>query len=198
MIDNAVSESVVLARLRSWAKDVTGYDDGHVINDRPGAPRPTGPYIMLNVLSADLIAEMGCRLYEHPAGDEEDEGEAGGPDAGPMIERRAADWEWIVSVNVYAPQALDEARQLVNSTRSPTINSTHLRPMVFRRASNIRRLPELIEGRWEGRAQFDVTVAGCALDGFLVDIIERGAVRIVSLADAIDREAFYDKQNAGD
>lgn len=179
MIDNAVSEDVVVARLRAWLKGVTGFDDGHVIKDHPGAPRPLGSYAMVNVISAELIAEMGCRLYEHPEGDEEDEGESGGPDLGPMVERRAADWEWIVSVNVYGLHALDIVRRLVNSTRSPTINSTYLRPMVFRRVSTVRKLPELIERHWENRAQVDVTVAGCALDGFLVDIIESGVVRMV-------------------
>lgn len=196
MIDSAVSEDAILARLRAWVKDVTGLDDGHVIKDHPGAPRPRGPYVMLNILSADRVAEMGCRLYEHPAGDEEDEGESGGPDAGPMVERRATDWEWVVSVNVYAPSALDTARNLSSSTRSPAVMSRNVRPMVFRETSMLRRIPELVEGSWEGRAQFDVTVAACVLDGFLVDIIERGTVRLVAMPS--EREVVAEYEKAGD
>lgn len=192
MIDSAASEDAIYARLRGWARDVTGLDDGHVIEDHPGAPRPLGPYAMFNIISAERIAEMGCRLYEHPAGDEEDEGEEGGPDLGPMIERRATDWEWTVSVNLYGGPSLDLARVLVNSTLSPTITGRHLRPMVFRRASMVRRMPELIEGKWEPRAQFDLTVAGCALDGFLVDVIERGAVRLVAYPSGREIAAPYD------
>lgn len=191
MIDNAVSEDVINAKLRGWIRDVLSLGDGQVIEDHPGAPRPQGTYAMCNVISAERIAEMGCRLYEHPAGDEE--GEGAGPDLGPMVERRATDWEWTISINVYGLNALDLGRRLVNSTRAPQVNSAHMRPMVFRRASTVRKLPELIEGHWERRAQFDLTVAACSLDGFLVDIVESGVIRMVRWPADVDLPAPYEK-----
>lgn len=161
MIDNAVSEDALFAKLRGWVRAV---HDIECIKDHPGAPRPEGPYVMLNAINARRMREMGAILYEEETGDEQ------------VTERRATDWEWTWSVHCYAADAMDRCRLLVGSLEIGTIRVDHLYPLVFRRTSDVRRLPEMVQGGFEGRAQFDLVIAATVLDGFLVDVAETGVV----------------------
>ena len=186
MLDSAASEIGVYAAVRRAVLDLTGLGQGQVIFDRPSGPRPTGPYVMLNVISAERVREMGARLYEalpggaDGPGEGEGEGDAENPsEPGPVLERRAQDWEWVVSVNVYGPQALDTARYLTNATRVPGVALSLFAPLTPRATSLVRRIPELVLGTWEARAQFDLTVAGTVLDGFPVEVMERGRIVVV-------------------
>lgn len=185
--DPAASESAVTQRLRRWIMAMAEYDDDHVIIAYPGAPRPEGHYAMLNLISGGRQREMGEVIYEEVVVGEEPR----------ILERRAEDWEWTFSLNLYAPDAFDKARVLVNSIQTGTVHIDHLHPTVVKGASLIRRVPEMVQQTWEGRAQFDVTVAGTVLDGFLIDVVEQGgilfALRIGAGEEGLDLPATYQK-----
>lgn len=172
--DATAGQSAVESRVRLWAVAVTG---AQVIFAYPGAPRPPVPYVMLNLIRGECVREIGRVVYEPK------EMVIDGETVERFIERRASDWEWTFSVHAYGAAAFDVARRLVSSLGNVTVGMDHLAPLVVRdpvfgRRSPINRVPELVNEAWENRATFTLTVAGLVLDGFLIDVIESGIVKL--------------------
>jgi hypothetical protein len=170
MIDNAVAEEAMFSRLRAFFRAAYELE---IISAYPNAPRPVGPYGMLNLINMKHIRDTGCRVYEEIEDSDSDYGQ------GPVVERRGQEWDWTWSVNVYARQAADIAR--VWSTACvgypwQYLQTTHLAPLAVRSVSVLRILPTMVEAEFERRAGFDLTVHGIALDGFLMQVIERGSI----------------------
>lgn len=173
--DQTGSQDAVEQRVRNWAVAVLGVN---TIFAHPNAPRPPKPYCMLNLISGECVRETGPVVYEEVQ--DEDTG-TGGEER--IVERRASDWEWTFSVHLYGDSAMDMARTLTSSLGVLTVVQDHLHPLavrapVFGRRTLIRRVPELVNETWENRANFDLTVAGIVLDGFLIDVIEQGVVKV--------------------
>lgn len=160
------SETALFDRLRGWAMAITNTE---TIKDHPGAPRPPGTYIMVNLISARRPRLAPCVVYEDVT--------IGGVER--VEQRNAEEWEWVFSINVYAPNSIDRARRLISSTDVGSVAIDHLHPLAIQKVSGIRRLPEEVEGHWEDRSQFDLTATGIVLEGFLIDVVEEGRFVIV-------------------
>jgi len=162
-----MTEGALFDILRAWLASATGL--ATVIEDHPGAPRPSGAYVMVNVIrSGPLHPEAFDRQFaENPAYEVGDDF--------PILDRPVGEWEWTASINVYASDAGDRLRRVTMWAASPgAIEKLH--PLVLGPLSAIRRLPELINGKWEGRAQLDMSIRGIVTDDVPIDVIEKVVV----------------------
>lgn len=159
-----MTEAEIFDRLRPWVMAATGLPE--VIADHPGAPRPSLPYGMINIIRSGPVHEHAFdrRFAPNPA--HEDDG-----DLQPVLERPQVEWEWMASINAYATDAGDRLRGLRMWIASPGAEAL-LSPLVVASASEIRRLPELVGERWEGRAQMDMTIRGLVAADVPIDVIE--------------------------
>lgn len=136
-----------------------------IIREHQTAPRPTGPYASLNLVARADLGEVRLIGY--------DEREIGGTPR--VIEKTAHAYEWRFTVSVFASEPLVYADMLANALRSGRA-SVDLAPLQVRRVSDPQRVPELVQQHYEGRAQFDVDLAGIAIGQLLIDVIESGQV----------------------
>jgi len=142
---------------------------GKVIRDAQGGPRPLGTYAMVEFITdrdveefndesyADITIGSGLSAVERVA----------------MCKSRGV--EWLFRVNLYAPRPMDWARLFAAGLRSAEA-SVWMAPIVVRDVRDIKRSPELIQQRWEGRAMFEVVLGAVATDTLLVDVIETGEI----------------------
>lgn len=142
---------------------------GDVIRDAQGAPRPAGTYAMIEFITDRDVEEFNDESYE-------DITIGTGPSA---VERvamcKSRGVEWLFRVNVFAPRPIDWARLFAAGLRSAE-SSVWMAPIVVRDVRPIKREPELIQQRWEGRAMFEVVLGAVAIDTLLVDVIETGEI----------------------
>ena len=160
-----MTEAGLFDVLRPFVAAATGLS---VIEDHPGAPRPVGPYVMLNVIGSGP---------DQPGAYDIEFEEIEGATAEPVAEKPALTWVWTVSVNAYASDAGDRLRRLTSWIASPSA-LLRISPLTFGLVSPIRRLPELIDGRWEGRAQMDITVRGLVTEPVPIDVVEEASVAL--------------------
>ena len=141
--------------------------DREVIFDSQNGDRPTGSYVMLNMIDAKRIQmRMDVEYAVNPAFDGTDANEA------ELEASPCAEWEWNFSVNAYSVDAMNALSTLKSAAEIDEIESGLL-PLIVFNVSDIRRLPELINERWEERAQMDVALRGYVnTRGTLVDTIE--------------------------
>lgn len=136
-----------------------------IVQAHQNGPRITGDYASLNLLSHRDLREVDCDVYR--------EQQIGGvPRA---IHGKVRGIEWLFRVEIYATRATDAARWFQVALRSE-YSDVRLSPLVIRRVDDVTRAPELIQQRWEGRANLDFSVAGVVVESTLTEFIERGAV----------------------
>lgn len=140
-----------------------------VILDAQGAPRPDGPYAMIEFITDVDLAEFDDETYS-------DVTVGTGPDAvGRVALCKSRGVAWLFRINVYASRPMDWARLFRAGLRSGEA-SVWMAPLVVREVREVKRAPELIQQRWEGRAMFEVALGAAATDTLLVDVIETGTV----------------------
>lgn len=179
LVDSLVSQRAVEDRARAWAHAMIGIE---TIIAHPDAPRPKPPYCMLNLINATRRRTLGPVYFEDveiAEGAGEGEGDGEGEAEERVVETRAEEWEWTLSVHLYGDDALDRARRLINSLSIGTVAVDHFRPLYSASASMVRRVPEQVGQRWENRAQFDLVIHGVVLDGYLADVVEQGGYTLV-------------------
>lgn len=136
-----------------------------IIRDNQSAPRPVGPYAMIQFLTDRDSGEIDAECYE--------DREIGGEDRVVLSKHRGV--ELLFRVHVYAPRPLNYASLLAAGLRSGEA-SVWMAPFVIREIGEATRAPEIIQQTPEGRAQFDVTIGAIATEQLLVDVIEMGQV----------------------
>lgn len=97
----------------------------------------------------------------------------------PVLEVPVLEWEWRFSLNVYAKGSTNYLRKVV-SAGTTQAGMEPLLPFTVHRFSDVRRIPEQVDGKWEDRAQVDMFIRGLARDGVPVDLIETVAVKVTS------------------
>jgi hypothetical protein len=142
---------------------------GDVIRDAQGSPRPHGPHAMIEFLADRDLEEFNDERYSTIT-----------VGSGPSAEERvlmckSRGVEWLFRVHVYAPRPMDWSRLFVAGLRSAE-SSVWMAPLVVREVRDIKRAPELIQQRWEGRAMFEVVLGAVASEPLLIDVVERGEV----------------------
>lgn len=138
---------------------------GPVIKDRPGAPRPTGAYVMVEFITDRDVDELDDESY--------DEVTIGSEERVVMCKSRGV--ELLFRVNVYAQRPMDWAKLFRAGLRSAEA-AVWMAPLVVRDVRDIKRAPELVQQQWEGRAMFEVALGAVATESLLVDVIETGTV----------------------
>ncbi|MFB9792514.1 phage neck terminator protein [Shinella granuli] len=151
-------ETDLFQALRPWLMAATGIE---VIEAHPSAPRPEGEYVEVNLIEAVKLAHAVTYLYE-----EDDTPESDG--IKDLYQVPVIPFEWLYSINVYASDPVDKARQVV-TWASCDAGAFHLHPLIAQPIERIRRLPVLIDGKWEGRAQFELAIRGYVKRGVITD-----------------------------
>lgn len=163
-----MSEEELFDKVVAWFKLRSGLPE--VIRDHQSGPRPNGPYGMVNMLSGDKVHYFPSETEYVIIPDATEE---------PMVAVPVLEWEWVFSLNVYAPGASDYMRKTI-AAGSHQAGTEALLPFVVNRFSGVRRIPEEIEGKWEDRVQADIYIRGIARDGVPVDLIETVTVEVES------------------
>lgn len=136
-----------------------------VIRDHPGAPRPVGPYAMIEFITDRDLAEFDDETYQDVT--------LGGESRVVMCKSRGV--EWLFRVNVYASRPVDWCRLFAAGLRSAEA-AVWMAPLVVRDVRDIKRAPQLVQQEWEGRAMFEVSLGAVATEPLLVDVIETGEI----------------------
>lgn len=132
-----------------------------VVEAHPAAPRQPGEYIEVNLIEAAKLAHAVTYLYE-----EDDVPESDGIKN--LYQVPVLPFEWLYSIHIYASDPIDKARQIV-TWASCDAGAFHLHPLIAQPIERIRRLPAHIDGKWEGRAQFELTIRGYVKRGVITD-----------------------------
>jgi hypothetical protein len=169
MTEDAASKTLCryLAKL---AADAVLIDPTHEVlveirKDHQEAPRPVGPYAVVEFITDRDIAEVNGERYRDAT--------ISGEPRVVMCKDRGV--EWLFRVNVYASRPLDWTR-LFRSGLQIGDASVWMAPLVIREVGEAKRAPELIQQDWEGRAMVEVTLGAVATEQLLVDVIETGEV----------------------
>lgn len=167
-----MTEDDLYNKVIAWTKHRSGLPI--VIRDRQGAPRPTPPYGMVNLISFDAIGlphELEYAVNPAPGA---------GTTAEPFLQIPVIEWESVFSFNVYGPGASDYASK-VKTAGSILAGGEDLLPLTLFRTSIIRRIPELINQVRENRVQMDLVMRHMARDGVPVDVAEQAEVDLTSV-----------------
>lgn len=156
--------------LAKLAGDAVLIDPDHEVlvevrKDHQEAPRPKGPYAVVEFVTDRDIEEVNGERYQDAV--------ISGEPRVVMCKDRGV--EWLFRVNVYASRPLDWTR-LFRSGLQIGDASVWMAPLVIRAVGEAKRAPELIQQDWEGRAMLDVTLGAVATEQLLVDVIETGAI----------------------
>lgn len=160
MTDDDVHSAVV-----RWLHGLTSLV---VIKAYQEGPRPALPYIMVNLTGT-------AEVREWQQGSEYDEDTAG-VTASIVIET-----EWRFSVHAFGPTPTDALRPIVSAAQSAQKMEPLYPTLILHECSQIRSVPELINEKWEPRAQMDIFVRGLTRDGALIDVIEQAPITITRL-----------------
>ncbi|HEV7258937.1 MAG TPA: hypothetical protein VGN82_14245 [Bosea sp. (in: a-proteobacteria)] len=136
-----------------------------IVRDNQSAPRPKGPYAMIQFVTDRDTGEIDGECYE--------DRDIGGEDRVVLSKHRGV--ELLIRVHVYSPRPVDHAGLLQAGLRSGEA-AVWMAPFVIREVGQATRAPEMIQQSPEGRAFFDVTIGAIATNQLLVDVIETGEV----------------------
>lgn len=160
--------------LAKLAADAVLIDPAHeelaeVRKDHQEAPRPVGPYAMVEFITDRDLDEIDGEAYS-------DVTIGTGPGAvDRVVMCKSRGVEWLFRINVYAQRPMDVAKLFRAGLRSAEA-SVWMAPLVVRDVRDIKRAPELVQQQWEGRAMFEVSLGAVATESLLVDVIETGTV----------------------
>lgn len=150
MTTTDVQESVV-----AWASEITGLT---AIKGHQSGNRPERPYLMI-----DVTADREIRDHEADVTFDE-----------PVDTVEATihvETEWQMSVQCYGDDSMEPLRKLRNRYRMPEAQYS-LSPLVIHEIGRINRVPELVQNRWEERAQCNLFIRGMATETAEIDVIE--------------------------
>lgn len=159
-----MTEEEMYNKLVVFVRDASGLD---TIRDQQNGPRFNEDYGMINLISLTENGEVSCRSYTR----------TGTVPTETVTEFIARHWTWVFSINFYHKYPTDAARKVIDKMDR---EGNPLHPCVVEGFSPVRRLPELINKRWEPRSQFDVTISGIVKDGVIIDAIDRGNVIVAA------------------
>lgn len=158
MTNNEVHEQIVL-----WLHNLLGIV---VIKDRQQADRPARPYGMVDLST-----------WRHLSDHVDDIDYATGTEFNSQGKREVLatpelELEWVFLFFVYGEQSDNLLRRLQSAVHLPQVQEP-LRPLlVIHEVSAANSIPELVNEKWEPRAQLNIIVRGKSSDAFVVDIIE--------------------------
>lgn len=161
-----MTEDELYSHLIAWLRHRSGLQT--IIRDHIGKPRPSGEYGMVNLIRSRKLHDLPSNHEYINIPTSVDE---------PVIQIPVMDWEWAFSFNVYATGATDFARKIITAG-STQAGMESLGPLSLNRVSEMRRIPELVGGVWEDRAQLDLFIHGRARDGLPIYVIEKATIRV--------------------
>lgn len=151
--------------LYQWVSGVTGLT---TIFANPNAPRPTDPYALINIISTT------------PVGVEESEST--------LLPNTSVDVEYsnlelvMVSINTYYSGAHQTATKIKDSLGRVTSKAELFAGgLGYSRSTAVNDIPEVIDERWEERAQFDCFFYTRSLDAENIESIQK-----ISITNEID------------
>jgi len=158
-----MTEEQIAAAMVRWLSGATTLT---VIQDHQSGPRPAQPYAMLNFLGLSEVREhpQDVDWLRHQDGPG---GESNRSTATPIIET-----EWRFSAHVYGIGGAGYLRRVRSHFHLAQANEPLMPAVILSEISQIRNVPEFINGGWEPRAQMDIFARGLTRDGVLVDTIE--------------------------
>lgn len=149
-------DTEIHSALVRWLAGITGQT---VIKAHQEGAQPALPYIMINLLSVSEVRENGQFDDWSEAGDD--------VTATPQIET-----EWRFSVHAYGSAPTDTLRPVRAAAQLAQMNEPLMPGLVVHEVSIIRNVPDIVNTKWQPRAQMDITLRGIVKDGFVVDVIE--------------------------
>ena len=152
-----MTDDQVHTALAGWLSGITGLT---VIKAYQEGDRPALPYVMVNFTGSVRVREWSQDI-------EYDEDTAG-ITATPPIET-----EWRFSVHAFGPNPTDILRPIRSAAQLAQKNEALFPALVIHDCSQVRNVPELVNEKWEPRAQMKMALRGLTRDGFLVDVIEK-------------------------
>lgn len=163
MTDAEVRSAVV-----RWLADVTGTT---TIKAYQEGPRPATPYLMVNLTAVRAVREHEQEIvYANtgeitPAGKDE-------VSASPVIET-----EWQFSVHSYGSAPSAPLRKIRSAMK---VNQAweELSPLTPHEIGRINTVPEMVNEKWEPRANASLFIRGLDRDSFIVDVIEDASLDI--------------------
>lgn len=143
--------------LYTWASGVSGIT---TIFAHPNAPRPTDPYVLINVVQST------------PVGIEESKSTLL---VGDSVDIDYSNVENIlVSINTYYTGAQQAATKLKDSLGRVTVNDQLFAAgLGYSRATTVNNIPEVINNQWEERSQFDCFFFVRSLDSENIESVQQ-------------------------
>lgn len=149
--------------LNKWLKGLTGLT---FIQDRPGAEPPPLPYGMT---SLSVISELSY----HPSRVDYEETDTLNSEGFPEISATPlVELELTFLVFCYGDTCRDVLRKVKMATHLTQIMEPMWPELVIHEVGNVNYIPELVNERWEPRAQVNISVRGISSDSFVIDVIE--------------------------
>jgi len=136
-----------------------------IIRDHMNAPRPKGPYAMITLVASRDLGEADHPCYDTVT--------ISGVER--VKETRVRTSEYKFRVDVYAPRATDYTRLFERALRSERAGA-EMAGLVVRHVDGVTQAPELVQQKWEGRANFTVELAALTRETILIDVIESGEI----------------------
>lgn len=151
-----MTDDQIHSGLVRWLHAVTGLV---TIKAYQEGSRPALPYITVNLTGSAQVREWSQEV-------EYDEDTAG-VTATPPIET-----EWRFSVHAFGSEPTGILRPIRSAAQLAQRNEPMMPNIIIHECSQVRHVPELVNEKWEPRAQMDMFLRGLTRDGFLVDVIE--------------------------
>lgn len=157
-----MTDDEVHSALVRWLRDITGLV---TIKAYQEGPRPALPYVMVNLTGVSEVREwqQGSEYEEDTAG----------VTASVVIET-----EWRFSVHAFGSNPTGILRPIVSAAQSAHKMAPLYPTLIVHECSQVRNVPELVNEKWEPRAQIDLFLRGLTRDGFLIDVIEEAPITI--------------------
>lgn len=149
-----MKDSAVYAAVTAWVARVTGTK---TIRSHEGGKHPRPPLVVVNLTGTHEIRA-------HPQNVEY---------SGDVMAVPVLDVEWRFSLHAYGPNPTDILRPLRSVAHIAQANEPLMPGMTVFDVSQIRRVPDFVNERWEDRAQIDLFVRGLTRDGVVIDVIEQ-------------------------
>lgn len=137
-----------------------------VIKDRQGIARPPLPYIMVDLANF-------TELHERPADFNWNELDTTNSQGNNEFKATAVmEVEWVFLVFCYGDNADQTLRKVQAAKHFAQVQESLLPQLVIHEIGTVNSVPELVDEKWEPRAQVNITLRGLSSDGYVVDIIE--------------------------
>lgn len=145
--------------LHPWLRAATGIE---VIEAHSNAPTPAGAYLSVNMYLATPRTQYATQMnYEEAP-------IASGDGIKDLFQVPVIEMEWVYSLNIYAENSVDFGRRIISWCMSDGA-ALLLYPLMAQPVERVRRLPEMVENKWQDRSQLDLTIRGFVKRGVITD-----------------------------